>query len=196
MRQAPNCTSAVSSKSSSDLSLESNAKLHLVGWVKSAHALKGELYVQLHAESADWLSDVEWLSIGLVAESAKQWTIVRAKPFKQGLIVALDGLTDRTPAEALKGHKVWVDSSLLISSPGEPVFLNQLLNFRVFDKGHPIGIVVGFSTNTAQDLLNVDRGDGSVALVPLVDAYILSIDFDNQSIQLDLPEGLLQIEDR
>lgn len=168
-----------------------------MGWVKSAHGLKGELYLQLYAKTADWLESAECLYLQKEEDgSLTEFEIARAKPHIDGLIVKLKGLDDRTPAEALRKAKVFIDESLLVSEPGETVFLNQLKGFTVLDKGQVIGEVRDFASNGPQDLLIVERSGGGEALIPLVDAYILSIDFDNDRLEMDLPPGLLDVEEK
>lgn len=191
MPRAPSCISAVSSKSSNN----SSGK-HAVGWVKDAHGLKGELYIQLYANTADWLESAESLYLENEEGEFSEWKLEKAKPFKDGLIVKFEGLSDRTPAEKLRKFKVFIDESLLVSEPGEAVYLKQLKGFMVVDKGQEIGRVTGFASNGPQDLLCVERSGRAEALIPLVDAYILSIDFDNDRLEMDLPPGLLDVEEK
>ncbi len=195
MQPALSCISAVSSKSSNN-----NSQLHCVGWVKDAHGLRGDLYVQLFAKSADWLSEATQLYLekvgsvtGAVAPTA--FDIEKATPFKDGLKVKLASFVDRTFAEGWRKAKVYILSELLVAHPGDRVFLDQLQDFTVWDNGVAVGVVRGFGTNGAQDLLRVERVGGGEALVPLVDAYIVRIDFDNLKIMMDLPPGLLTVEE-
>lgn len=163
--------------------------------MKDAHSLKGEVYIQLLAKTADWLDSVGKLHLQFnEGEATIAYAIERAKPFKEGLIVKFEGVPDRTAAEGLRKAQVLLEESLLVAEPGEPVFLNQLLDFTVSDQSKVVGVVVGFSSNGPQDLLRVQQPDGREALVPLVDAYILSIDFDKRQIAMDLPPGLLDID--
>lgn len=165
--------------------------------MKDAHSLKGEVYIQLLARAADWLDSAHELHLQLNdGEALKAYAIERAKPFKDGLIVKFEGVADRTAAEGLRKAKVFLDEALLVAPPGETVFLNQLLDFAVDDKGEAVGRIVGFMSNGPQDLLRIERPGATEALVPLVDAYILSIDFDKKRISMDLPPGLLDVDSR
>ncbi len=175
--------------------LSSKQKLLKVGWVKDAHSLRGEVYVQLTAKTADWLDSAAELFLQAKPDEAHlPMKIERAKPFKDGLLVKFEGVNDRNASEALRKHLVFIDEELLVAGEGDPVFLNQLLDFVVFDKDFKVGTVVGFATNGAQDLLRVQLDKGGEALVPLVDAYILSIDFDKLHLSMDLPPGLLTVD--
>jgi 16S rRNA processing protein RimM len=58
-----------------------------------------------------------------------------------------------------------------------------------------VGFVKEFSSNTVQDLLVVQNKD-SVFEIPFVKDFVVKIDFDQRTILMNLPEGLLQINDK
>lgn len=175
--------------------MSNKQKLLKVGWVKDAHGLRGEVYIQLEAKSADWLDSAGELFLQKAdGEALDRMVIERAKPFKEGLIVKFEGVVDRNASELLRKARVFLDEDLLVAEPGDRVFLNQLLDFELFDRTESVGRVVGFMTNGAQDLLRIERPGRKEALIPLVDAYILSIDFDKQTLAMDLPPGLLSVD--
>lgn len=185
MRPAPSFKNEVFWRS---LSSSDSRKRLKVGWVKDAHGLKGELYVQLHAKKADWLSTFRefWLEKDAAFE---HFTVTRAQPHRDGLIVKPDNLQDRTQAERLKGRPFFIPEDYLQARPGEDIFLHQILGFQVFDGEREVGRIEAFSTNGAQDLLNVRRGDKEF-FVPLVAAFIREIDHEGRRLIMELPPGL------
>lgn len=56
-----------------------------------------------------------------------------------------------------------------------------------------IGHVAGLVDNPAQALLQVERPDGSLALVPVVDDIVCSVDVDKRIVHVELPVGLLDL---
>ncbi|WP_080797599.1 ribosome maturation factor RimM [Arabiibacter massiliensis] len=57
-----------------------------------------------------------------------------------------------------------------------------------------VGVVAEVVENPGQTLLSVDRGDGGrMVLVPLVDALVEGIDEGARRIDMNLPEGLLDL---
>ena len=165
-----------------------------MGYVKGAHGIRGEVFVGLFAERADWLDAV--VELGLVLprqKEAKTYAIEAIRPHKEGLIAALGGIITRNDSEALRGAHVYIDETALESEPGEPIFLRQIEGFRLIDANDgEIGTITGFSTNTSQDLLRVTTSGGD-ALVPFVEAFLLNIDFDKREVKMDLPPGLLDL---
>lgn len=170
---------------------------HCVGWVPSAHGLRGEIFVRLYAGESDWHEDAESLSLLLANSTAlKAFTIHKATPHKDGLIVKFNEICDRNQAEAVAKSGVYIEESLLQSDEGEPVFLKQLEGFEVVDKeGNSLGRITGFASNGPQDLLQVKTAAGKEALVPLVDDFLVHIDFDKQQVTMDLPPGLFNLEE-
>lgn len=162
--------------------------LKQVGKVKEAHGLKGELYVLLFTPERDWLEEVERFFLGA---NGTEYLCERVKPHKQGLILKLEGVADRTAAEALKGASVSVEDDLFVSEPGEQIYLSEILHFELCDpEGKNRGRICGFSSNGVQDLLKVETEKG-VFEVPFVDAFLQEIDFEAKKVLMDLPVGLL-----
>lgn len=170
---------------------------HSVGWIQSAHGIRGELFLRLFAGKADWCDEVESLALLKKGETKLHFfKIRRAKAHKDGLIVQLEGLPDRTEAETWVKASAYVSNEILIADPGESVYLKQIEGFEIVDpQGLKLGIISGFASNGPQDLLEVRLVQGQLALVPLVDAFLIHIDFDKRQVSMDLPPGLLNIEE-
>jgi len=91
---------------------------------------------------------------------------------------------------------VYIAEELLVAEEGDQIFLKQIENFTLVDtSGVNLGRIVGFGTNGAQDLLRVERPNGVEALIPFVDAFLVNIDFDKNLVKMDLPQGLLDLEE-
>ena len=171
--------------------LSASSILREVGRVKDAHGLKGELFVRLYAGRADWLNRFTEGYLTSPDESEIQkFTVEKAHPHKDGLILAL-GLSDRTPAETLKGYKLQIPAELLISNEGEDIYLDEIVGFEVFDlNSQKKSQVVGISSNGFQDLLEVEY-EGQVYMIPFVKPLIEKIDFSKKEIRMRVPVGLL-----
>jgi 16S rRNA processing protein RimM len=172
---------------------ESNRKWKLVGKVKEAHGLRGELYVILFAKENSWLDDLTQFSLALDESSAgKQvFSAGKLRSQKNTMIIKSEEIIDRTAAEKLCGSLFFIPAELLASKPGDRIYLSEILNFEVYDGDQLIGKITSFSSNGPQDLLIVSGG-GTIE-IPFVEAFIDQIDFSNQKVMMKLPEGLLQI---
>ncbi len=189
---------------------ESLDKKVLVGKVREAHGLKGDLYLLLFAGRADWLESspqslfflspeelARGQSLGVSADSQVSWLEVpveQLSPHKQGLILKSSELSNRTAAEALKGCLVYLPEELLVAGTGEPPFLHELLEVEVRIQGClGSGRVRSFSSNGAQDLLCIEWSDGRGIEVPFVQAYVEEMDLTQKKIVLNLPDGFFEL---
>ena len=94
----------------------------------------------------------------------------------------------------MKGQGFYIPDELLISEPGETIFLGEILGFQLRGPdGQVLGEVVDFSSNGLQDLLVVKGPGGKKSDVPFVDDFIVELNFDEKFLVMDLPEGLLDL---
>ncbi len=175
-----------------------NKKLHLIGKVHSSQGLRGQIFVVLKTEDVPWLK--KWKTLILTtseteSETHQELPIVNCKEhFKQGKlgwVLNLKEITDKTMADTLVKKWVWIPKELLVSKKGEKIFLHEIEKFLVVDKARgQVGPIVGFSSNGAQDLIQIQAEEG-IYDVPLVEAFIEKIDYEKQIIFMDIPLGLL-----
>lgn len=167
-----------------------------IGKVLKAHSLKGELFLFLFAKQADWYQGE--LQVGLSKELEGQPSdlhiLKKLSAHKDGFIIRLEGIADRTQAELAEKKFFFIPSQILVSPSGETPFLNELLNFEVYNSQQLIGKVTDFSSNGPQDLLIVSPApDQAPFEIPFVEAFIEQVDYVQGKIFLTLPEGLLEI---
>jgi 16S rRNA processing protein RimM len=161
---------------------------HKVGWVSDAHGLKGEVYVRLDAKKADWLA-----ALATVRLETVDYAVLAKSAHKDGLILKLAGVADRTAAELLKGQKVLIPKGYLHSTDGEAPYLDEILGFEVIDERlGSLGPVLKFDSNGAQDLLVVKPGRDE-QLIPFVQEFVQELNMDKKQILMDLPEGLVEL---
>jgi 16S rRNA processing protein RimM len=102
-------------------------------------------------------------------------------------------------AELLRGLDVILPREERAPLEDDAVYLDDLLGCRVFDvRGEASGRVVGEIVDvdrdsTAGDLLVVKSEAGAEVLIPFVKAFLRRVDVAAQRIEMDLPEGLLEL---
>jgi 16S rRNA processing protein RimM len=109
-------------------------------------------------------------------------------------LVRLDGVADRAAADSMRGTLFVVDSENLppIDEPDE-YYDHQLEGLGVVTTGgQPIGTVAEVLHTAAGELLSVRTEEGEV-LVPFVSAIVRSVSLAEQTIEIDPPEGLLEL---
>lgn len=164
-----------------------------VGKIKDAHSLKGELYFLSFSGDISWLEDLPKVFLESQNQEVKEYQLVKVKAFKEGAIIQFEGVKDRTQAESLKGHMLYIPEELLVSEPGEVIYLVELLDFEVKNSaGHILGNVKDFSSNGMQDILVIAKEDHRFE-VPFVDQFVVEINYDEKFLIMDFPEDLIDL---
>ena len=167
-----------------------------IGKVKDAHSLKGDVYILVFSKDISWLKDVDSFALAMPDKENDKtiYEIERIKAFKDGVMIKPKGVDDRNQSEALKGRLFYLPEELFESDEGDTIYLKEILGFQVVDQdGKDIGKIVEFSSNTMQDILVVEMATGKKVEIPFVDAFIIEIKFEEKILEMDLPEGLLDL---
>jgi 16S rRNA processing protein RimM len=160
-----------------------------IGKVMDAHGIRGDVYCIVFSGDVSWLDKVQTLNL-----HHEDFKIKKIKAFKKGFIASLEGFDNRNKAEEYIGAELRVPEDLFVSEDGEALFLNEILGFTVFDKKNEIGSISGFSFNGLQDLLIIKK-EGKDLEIPFVKEFVSHIDYEKKQINMNLPEGLLEINE-
>ena len=173
--------------------------LRMIGKTHSSQGLQGHLFVLLKTENPPWIK--KWKTLHLSVSEAedgdkKDYEILQkrehSKQGKTGGVLKLKGIDDKNASDSLEKQFVWIPETFLTSKKGEQIFLREIENFLVVDQERgEVGPIVGFSSNGAQDLIQIQTSTGTYD-VPLVQPFIQNIDYDAKKIYMDIPQGLLE----
>ena len=171
--------------------------LVLVGRVRRAHGIKGELVVEALTDTPDAIFAPGRRVFAGTAEGKPtrdplELVVLRSSPFKGGWIIAFDGILDRTQADS------WRDRTLLlpedeIEPPGEgELFIHDLIGMRVvLQNGDAVGEVAQVFELKQGLLMECRRPDGRLALLPFNEQTVTEVDENERVITVDPIEGLL-----
>lgn len=170
--------------------------LVVVGRIGRPHGIRGEVTVEVRTDSPvlrfapGSVLATEPARLGPLTVTAARWHSGR-------LLLVVEGLHDRNGAEALRGAilSAEVDDADVPEDP-EEFFDHQLRGLAVATiAGVPIGTIDDVIHLPSQDLLSVRREDGREVLVPFVTEIVPEIDIDAGRVLVDLPPGLLELDD-
>jgi 16S rRNA processing protein RimM len=168
----------------------------VVGRVVKAHGVTGELVVDVRTDDPEHrFAPGTSLRARPKGGTERRLVVDSARPHGGRLLVRLDGVADRDGADALRGALFLVDSAELppIEDPDE-FYDHQLEGLRVrTTAGADVGTVAEVLHTAAGELLSVRTEDREV-LVPFVGAIVASVSLADQVIEIDPPEGLLDLE--
>lgn len=170
----------------------------VVGRIAKAHGISGELVVDVRTDDPDArFVPGAALSLTNPRTRARQRLVIESvRPHSGRLLVRLHGVTDRNGADALRGGLFVVDSADLppITDPDE-FYDHQLEGLRVRTvAGRPVGTVEEVLHTAAGELLCVRNDSGAEVLIPFVAAIVTSVSVEDGLIQIEPPDGLLDLD--
>ena len=130
--------------------------------VAGAHGVKGELRLKLFSDSSDSLSRHEKVYVGGVERR-----LLSVRDAGNGAVARIDGVTDRTSAEALRGSLLEVDRSELPPLIEGEYYHSDLIGLAAVNRqGARVGTVAAVENYGAGDLLEIETQDGKRSLIP------------------------------
>ncbi len=159
-----------------------------VGYVRRAHGIKGALIARVVDEELERLQPGAVL--GTDVDGHPTVTIASVQPHKDGLLVFVEGVSDRNQAERLRGASLTVSAADRRTLEQDEYWPDQLLGLAVYDlSGAKLGNVSDVISGAAQDRLVVTTDTAAVE-VPFVAEIVPNIDIATGSIVVDAPDGL------
>ena len=109
------------------------------------------------------------------------------------LRVKLEDIDTESDAEALLKSEVYLPLELLPKLEGNTFYFHEIIGFTIKDKHFgDVGIIKSINDSTAQALFEIDR-DGVEILIPMNDEFIIEVNRDTETINVDVPEGLIEL---
>jgi len=107
-------------------------------------------------------------------------------------VIKLEGIESLSEAETWIGGQVSIEKGDLPEPEEGGYFDFQLKGCTVFENGTIVGRVVEVVDYGGTPQLRVDQ-DGREVLIPFVRDFLKQIDLERQRIEVDVPEGLLDL---
>lgn len=168
----------------------------IVGRVVKAHGVTGEVVVEVRTDDPEIrFAPGAVLRAKGSDDRQRDYVVEAARAHGGRLLVRFDGVVDRDAADALRGSVFVIDSGDLptIDEP-DTYYDHQLEGLRVRTTGgRDVGTVVEVLHTAAGELLAVDRDQAGELLVPFVSAIVTSVSLDTRTVEIDPPEGLLEL---
>ena len=158
----------------------------VLGRLADPYGIRG--WVRLYPFGDDPLSWGE-MPAWWIGKEGGPWQEIKLKGLKfhgEGLVVALDGVTDRSSAEALKGMLVGAPREVLPATDEDEFYWADLLGLEVVNTAdEKLGKVAGLIETGANDVLRVVAEDGTERLLPFVEAVVLKVEKDAGRIRVE-----------
>lgn len=169
----------------------------IVGRVRRAHGVRGELLIEVMTDAPDavFASGARIFAgntAGDLAPNGVTLHVEDARPFKDGLLVTFDEIQDRNEADLWRERYLLVPIEELEPLAEDEVYLHDLVGLEVRrTDGSVVGTVLGYFELAHGILLEIQRGKETV-LMPYRDEFIAEVDTAARILVIDPPEGLFE----
>lgn len=164
----------------------SGNEIVVLGRLADPYGIRGWIKVHPYGDDPlDWSEMPVWW----LGKEGGPWREVGLKGLKvhgDGLVALLEGVPDRTAAEALKGALVGAPRDALPSTGDDEFYWGDLIGLEVVNSGdESLGKVAGLLETGANDVLRVVAEDGAERLLPFVEAVVLAVEKEAGRIRVE-----------
>ncbi len=155
-----------------------------MGRVVAPYAVRGWIKLQTFTEYLDSLLDYPVWRLGKDGRW-RDYRVLDGKIHGQYLMAGLEGVEDRTAAEALMGLDVAVLREEMPEAEEDEYYWDDLIGLDVVNlAGEALGRVEGLLETGANDVLQVRNGE-TERLLPFVDAVVKEVDLEAGRLVVD-----------
>lgn len=165
------------------------ASLHPLGTLGKPIGYKGALY--LHSDY-----DIEaGTFIFLIMDGLPvPYLVTEVKVKGADLAITLKGIDDDKAAAALNKKEVYSDEKPETEDDGI-VYLSDLAGYRLMNGDTELGTIARMDDSTENVLLYVSTGGDKEIIIPAAEDLMTALDAENKILTMDLPEGLINLND-
>ena len=171
-----------------------------LGAVSEAQGLQGQVKVRPHSSEpvallsskAVWLSIIPRRDAGVSASvdqaSLTQYKVKSAKMHSGNVVMALEGISDRDQALALKGARILVARDAFPKADSDSYYWVDLIGCSAVNlQNEALGEVIDVTENGAHGVIVIgDTSSKAIKqLVPFVKEVVQNVDLANKTITLD-----------
>ena len=162
----------------------------LIAKIVGTHGLKGTFRVYSYAESLSVFTPDSLILMRNTKGSEKIHVVNWAKSHKKTILLSLKGIGTISQAEALIGSELFISKADLPEPEGGTYYWFDIIGLSVFTIDNEyIGSVESIIQTGGNDVFVVKDRDKEI-LIPGIESVVLSIDFNQKIMTVDLPDGL------
>ena len=153
-----------------------------VGQLHRPHGVRGEIEMKILTDFPERLVPGKVLYVG---EKHARHRISSVRPKGAGLLIGLEGYTDRDQVAVFRNLTLYVRSDELPSLPPGEYYHHQLLGLQVVtESGESLGRLTEIIETGANEVYVVTDAAGQEQLLPAIESVILEISLERGEIRV------------
>ncbi|MDG2371895.1 MAG: ribosome maturation factor RimM [Flavobacteriaceae bacterium] len=164
-----------------------------LGTIIGKYSFKGELLIKTDTDNIESYLNLSSFFIE-IENKLVPYFIEKCLIHKSSLLrLKLEDVSNEEIANSLIKKKTYLPLELLPPLEGKKFYYHEVIGFKIIDqKEGEIGTIIKINDKTTQPLFEVNEGN-NIVLIPLHDDLLINVDRKNQSILVNLPEGLIDL---
>jgi 16S rRNA processing protein RimM len=163
-----------------------------LGYVIKKHGVKGEVSVLLDVDFPEEYSELESVFVE-INQKLVPFFVESIQIRDDKAVIKFEDIDDGPSADELKAKRVFLPLSTLPDLEPGQFYYHQIVGYTVKDRAlGDVGTIMGVFTSNMQDLITVDH-QGTEILIPINDDIVHDADHENKTLNVDLPEGLMDV---
>ena len=158
-----------------------------IGQIVNTHGIKGEVKLNPWTDDIEDLLDLDVF----YDEKGNALDVVSSRIHKNTVIIKFRSISTMNDAEKMKGKTLYTEKTPL---PEGRYYIKDLIGLTALENGEKLGTLTDVFNTGANDIYEVKTPDGKRIYLPVIDGVIGDIDLNAKTIEVTIPEGLLDDE--
>ena len=158
-----------------------------IGQIVNTHGIKGEVKLNPWTDDIEDLLDLEVF----YDEKGNALEVANSRIHKNTVIIKFREVSTMNDAEKMKGKTLYTEKTPL---PEGRYYIKDLIGLTAFENGEELGTLTDVFNTGANDIYEVKTPDGKRIYLPVIDGVIGDVDLEKGTIEVTIPDGLLDDE--
>lgn len=161
------------------------------GKIVGTHGVRGMVRIDPWSDNGEFLSQFKTFYIGNEKQSVRA---LRIQPHGRVCIAEIEGVDSIEKAEGLRGKILFIKRDDAELDDGR-YFIDEIIGAEVFEHttNEALGVLRDVSPTGANDVWHIEK-DGKEYLVPAIADVIVSVDIENNRIEINALKGIFDDE--
>ena len=164
-----------------------------LGKIVTKYSFKGEVVIKLDTDEPELYKNMESVYVEFGTNLVPFFIDKSSLHKGNQLRVQFEDIYSEEEADSILKSNVYLPLDLLPKLEGDKFYFHEVIGFTVVDVNFgEVGEIVHINDKAAQPLFEIDR-EGKEIFIPMIDDFIKQVDRINKQIQVETPEGLIEL---
>lgn len=170
------------------------ADYFVLGIISKKHGYKGDAIISITADYPEQYTKLESVFIEFNKNLVPFFFTKTNLQAKGKLRIHFEDIDSEEDLLPFLKKTVYLHRKHLPEPEEGAFFYQEIIGFNVIDKTHgELGQITGINGSYQQDFFVIESKDKKEILIPVVDDWILKINKEEKYIQINTPEGLIDV---